>query len=503
MGALRYVVLSDLHLGAQYSMLTHTTPDAKEIDVTVASDTLAAFGVALRQTVTDLSDDTPPTLILNGDALDLGLSKLGDVAQCFRLFIKALFPDTAPRSFAPRILYIPGNHDHHLWRVTQDELFAQQVADPQGKIPDDIIQVMDVFDPTPVRCRLLTSLIQSMSGYADMTVDIVYPSLGLMSADGRQAAVLNHGHQIDSMYRAITRFEAWITGSPPRHQSIESIERQNGPWVDFLWSNLGSAGSVRNTARTLYETMLDAGAAHALACSLADRLIDHLGSKYAIRGDMVLGHGVTVEGVLRGLIDVMAGQAADSQRDGYRELLSAAEIADLRWYIGGPLAKHMARTLGIDGRPRLNLEELQSMAFVFGHTHKPFQDQLLIEGYRAPVSIFNTGGWVMDQPTMMSRQGAAAVLIDEHINVRSLRLFNDPVNDVMPAVTVGGLGGWFDATSEFHQAIAASIAKRTPGWKSFSDAAFLAMLKRAKSDVFYGTPGAPGRAAYGVAGSFK
>jgi hypothetical protein len=109
----------------------------------------------------------------------------------------------------------------------------------------------------------------------------------------------------------------------------------------------------------------------------------------------------------------------------------------------------------------------------------------------------------MDQPTMMSRQGGAAILIDEQLDVRSLRLFNDPVNDVMPAVTVGGLGGWFDETSEFHHAIAASIEKRALDWKSFSDAAFLSMLKRAKSDVFYGTPGASGRAAYGVAGTFK
>ena len=80
-------------------------------------------------------------------------------------------------------------------------------------------------------------------------------------------------------------------------------------------------------------------------------------------------------------------------------------------------------------------------------------------GYDRPVGIFNTGGWVMDQPTMTSTQGASAMFIDDELNVASLRLFNDPVNGRMAPVHARGVGGFHDRDNPMLAALAAGIER--------------------------------------------
>jgi metallophosphoesterase superfamily enzyme len=121
LSALKYVCLSDLHLGADYSVLTRMDDEGKT-NLLKPSATLDALGTALRQYVPAVSDTEHPTLILLGDVLDLGLSSTGAVAQAFKRFIEALFPAQVQPVFSTQVLCVPGNHDHHLWRTAQDQL---------------------------------------------------------------------------------------------------------------------------------------------------------------------------------------------------------------------------------------------------------------------------------------------------------------------------------------------------------------------------------------------
>jgi hypothetical protein len=86
MSALKYVCLSDLHLGADYSVLTRMDGQGKTT-LLEPSDTLRTFGPALRETVRALSGPELPTLILMGDVLDLGLSPAGAVGQDVKRFV--------------------------------------------------------------------------------------------------------------------------------------------------------------------------------------------------------------------------------------------------------------------------------------------------------------------------------------------------------------------------------------------------------------------------------
>ena len=84
--SIRHVVLSDIHLGARDSLLTHVERNGAIADG--PSDVLASFSDAMRETLLD----ERPQLVLLGDALDLGLSPFGDVSKSFLQLLDAFFP---------------------------------------------------------------------------------------------------------------------------------------------------------------------------------------------------------------------------------------------------------------------------------------------------------------------------------------------------------------------------------------------------------------------------
>ncbi len=475
--ALRYVCLSDLHLGAGYSTLTAVDAQGRP-DPTRPGETLTALGQALRALLATFGDGPRPTLILLGDVLDMGLSPMGDVAAAFRCFVEAVMLDDAGRPlFAPRVLCVPGNHDHHLWRLAQDQHFQDGLV--EGRIEADLIEHTALFDADNVAAAigspLLTRLVASHAALADARVDIVYPNLGLLDAARKRCVVLHHGHYVDPMYRAVSSLDAQAPGAGGTAKtaalSVAQLETQNGAWVDFLWSDLGSAGRTGTEATTLYEVMRDAGASHRFSQRLAKGLVASLGKTFGTSGNSTTLQGITVNQLVLGALDATLGQGAESQRDSYLEVMSDSDVADLRWYLSGPVRLQLERS----GVAPAELD----LSFVFGHTHKPFEDELPVAGFACPVGVFNTGGWVMDQPTMTSTQGAAAVFIDAALDVASLRLFNDPLNGVIAPVAARGVGGFRDRDNAMLAALADGIAQTAPVWAAFSRSAQQATEHRA------------------------
>lgn len=70
--------------------------------------------------------DRPPTLILAGDVLDLALSLDEVCSTVYRLFAHIAFGGEP--AFEPLIHYVPGNHDHHQWKVTRESQYTTYVA---------------------------------------------------------------------------------------------------------------------------------------------------------------------------------------------------------------------------------------------------------------------------------------------------------------------------------------------------------------------------------------
>ncbi|MEM7666587.1 MAG: metallophosphoesterase [Pseudomonadota bacterium] len=446
--SIRHVVLSDLHLGARDSLLTHAHGSGEIADG--PSEVLAAFANGMRET---LDNQEKPQLVLLGDALDLGLSPFGDVSKSFLQLLDAFYPADGADLFSRDIIYVAGNHDHHLWRIAQDNGFLSALEN--GKIPGDLDAVTSLFGTPSHRCRLMESLIAHRPHLAGASVKIAYPNWGLSDSKSSRAVVMHHGHYLDGMYRALSNMRAFLGDGGARPATMAQLEQENGPWIDFLWSDLGSAGEIGNEAGSLYEVMLSAGASHDFAESIARRVTGGLHAKLGINPKMQLKYGVTLDNLIRAAVDLTAGRAAERQRDGYGHVLGEDEIEDLGWYLGTPMAHQMRQEL--TDMPR-------ELSFIFGHTHKPFQDELLVDGFDVPVGIFNTGGWVLDEPTLMPVQGCAAMLVSDELEVASLRLFNDPTDGTIAPVRVEGSGRLSRLVDEAGEAVEGASAH----WADFS-----------------------------------
>ena len=461
--SIRHVVLSDCHLGARDSLLTHI--DSCDAIADGPSKVLAAFANAMGET---FKYTDKPQLVLLGDALDLGLSPFGDVSKSFLQLLDAFFPAVGPDLFQREIIYVAGNHDHHLWRMAQDHEFVSALG--RGELPQDIQSVTPIFGTPSHRCRLMESLVAHRPHLHDAAVRIAYPNWGISDAASGRAVVMHHGHYLDGMYRALSNLRGFLGEEEPRPATMRQLEQENGPWIDFLWSDLGSAGDVGGEVGSLYATMLSAGASHDFAEGLARRITGGLHSKLGINPRMELKYGITLDNLIRAGVDLTAGQAAERQRDGHAHVLGEAEIEDIGWYLGTPMAQQMQAELG--SMPR-------ELSFIFGHTHKPFQDELTVDGFDLPVGVFNTGGWVLDEPTLMPVQGCSAMLVSDDLEVASLRLFNDPTDGTIAPVRVEGSG----RQSKLVDEAASAVEGAADHWADFSGTVHARILEEADKRV--------------------
>src|SRR6202044_907683 len=109
---IRYVIVSDLHFGAENSVLTSLNerpPSATDTGFSTETQRPSPMlpGVVTGRPHPPGKKDRPPTLILAGDILDLALSPDEASAMVFRLFAHLAYEDGAP-AFDPVVHYVPG-----------------------------------------------------------------------------------------------------------------------------------------------------------------------------------------------------------------------------------------------------------------------------------------------------------------------------------------------------------------------------------------------------------
>src|SRR5208283_880447 len=164
---IRYVCLSDLHLGAENSILTRLTSvsDAAvkwKADPTKASDVMVRLADCLKLLISQNQGPQKPTLILNGDALELALADVNVAAMVFERFME-LTMKPGEELFDKTIYYNPGNHDHHVWETARETQYIEkylsstQWGDPLVPPWHTTNMFLGEYDPVP--CYLLNRLL--------------------------------------------------------------------------------------------------------------------------------------------------------------------------------------------------------------------------------------------------------------------------------------------------------------------------------------------------------
>src|SRR5439155_26768484 len=120
-------------------------------DPETTSPVLSLLVDCLRALIERNEGSQKPTLMLNGDILEMALTDTNKAAMVFDRFIALAFPPDGEALFEKNILYLPGNHDHHIWESAREALYAQFIAGtpPGGKLPTPW-HTTPLFKPDPV-----------------------------------------------------------------------------------------------------------------------------------------------------------------------------------------------------------------------------------------------------------------------------------------------------------------------------------------------------------------
>ncbi len=453
-----YVCLSDLHLGAAYSLASRPKLDIPE----TPPDCIAAFIAALRDTLPQaFTTNKPPTLVLLGDCLDFDFATLQENVDAFCDFIEQLYPPEGPALFDREIIYIPGNHDHRLWTQMEDFIFSKATQNNA-----QFAATTPLYDSVGIPSRLLNQALENRrqsknTSAAKVSVSLRYPNWAICNPQCTRQIIFHHGHYLESIYRGMSEFYRLFSDSMP--ETAAQIELENGPWVNFLWSSLGLSQRSISVVESLYNTMINPGAVHDVSKKMAASLCDWLDSQYGISRSTRIHEHTTLESLLVGLLDATVGRCFQPERAELTQVLSQNFEQGMAWY----LSSIVSAQLHEDSSPA-NAKALDT-GFIFGHSHKPFSRYQYIPKFENAVAIMNCGGWVMDSYDIADIQGGAAVFIDSELNTANLRLFQSPLNDSMPAVCVELLDNCLEnpLAKNLHKSVQKDLQSRDSKWHAF------------------------------------
>jgi hypothetical protein len=471
---IRYVCLSDLHFGAENSILSCLVKDNIIVDTTTASSVLDGLVATLTTLIGANEDKTrKPTLILNGDILELALASDNVALMVFELFLDRAFPSGGDFLFDHTILYQVGNHDHHLWETARELQFATLLKDlgPDAPlpIPWHTTKLYYREDTRPVRSELLEQVARRRPHRDGIKVRVSYPNMGIRSDDGRTSIVFHHGHFVESMYHLMTTLKTFIFPGRPRPTEVWDIEAENFAWIDFFWSTLGRSGQVGEDVGLIYDMLQSDEAIQKLVGNVAAGI-----TATSTKKGILASLRWLIRPIVAKALKMVVSRVAASERKTPKAALSHDAETGLMAYLSGPLIKQLASE-----SPHKDGRLPEQLKFVFGHTHKPFVDTRVVPGLASPVRIFNTGGWVVDTLEVEPLHGANLVLIDESLEVACVRLYNQAADAAAYRVKLDD--GLPAEQGPFYERLSSLIRPDDDLWRSFSAAAAELVTERAKT----------------------
>lgn len=440
MGEVRYLCLSDLHLGEEDSVLSNMNEDGTEGDPAQPGPLLEQLALCVKDLAGKLWTKKP-ILVLNGDALELALCPLHRASMAFQCFINQ-FKDGDSFLFE-KILFVPGNHDHHLWVMTREDQYKDYLQrkkkDPSVvTLPEQwhSTKLFSELDNKSVICHYLTDLIQRPPVKLDLKVQVAYPNLGIIrekklnsEQTPEKCVVFHHGHFTEWIYNAMSTVNDWIfspNGNPARH--VWQIEKENFAWIDFAWSALGQSWDSPQGLESVYEKASDNRKFGEVLANLSSGLAKEIGTQSF---DWV--EGTMIEKFLKLIYVSFSG----SEKGRTGATLSPDGLKQLFQYCEGPLHAQICYDILALQQGKNELDEtvynadffkdtlVPPTTLILGHTHKPFASHEGFHGYSGGVDLYNAGGWVVESLDYAPLHGGSIILVDDQLNVAGIRMFNE------------------------------------------------------------------------------
>ncbi len=470
---IKYVCLSDTHFGEEDSLLTNLKTASSEIDPNSPSPVMEELVKCLKSIIGKSTDSQKPTLVLNGDILEMALTTTEKAAMVFVRFIELIMPKG--KELFGRIVYVPGNHDHHLWETARETQYVNYLS---TKTTSDILQepwhtskMFDTKGPL-VQSYFLTKLIQRFPNLKKFKIEVAYPNFGLISSDEKKSVIFHHGHFIESIYQLMTTLRTELFPDRDKLTKIWQIEKENFAWIDFFWSTMGRSGNMGSDVEMIYEKMYEKKAFKDFLGKVAINIAKKHDIPYVPGIPWVIDEDKVESKLLTWAFNKIV-EKMYPERNNLDDLLGEKSEKGLRSYMNTPLHNQI-----IDEKM---MSAVEDVTFIFGHTHKPFQECMNIKNYPSWVKIYNTGGWVVESIKPEPKHGGAIILIDENLDSASLRMFNENKDSDGYIVKVEDARHPGTKPTKFYEEIVKSVVVDKYPWKSFSDSVAKAVNIRAQN----------------------
>jgi len=430
MGLIRYVCLSDQHLGYDLGLLTKLDGQGHPIYSEV-SPVMQAFCDGLRELlVKNRQEHTAqfeemgrPTLVLMGDVLDLAFATMNGAGMVFETFMRLIAQD-GDRLF-DQIIFIPGNHDHHLWETAREAKYLDYVRKNPDQPTTELVpwHATNVFVTTDARARppdpriltlpvyseFLTILAQKFPALKDHKVRIAYPNFGLFNQDNSNCVLFHHGHFFEGLYYFPSTLKELLFPHQKWPRDVWDVECENFAWIDFVWSELGRSGQVGQDMETIYERLI-----RGLQSTI--RGPNQLPSLSRVRSEPESVIRETEHHLAESFLSVIENMSVEWESSHTDHPMSRHLRFLLRWYVNWPLRNQVIAELGRE------LSHAPPMTLLFGHTHKPFLDTMRLTAW-GKIYAYNTGGWLIQSVDAEPVYGGALAFINEDLQTAYLRMY--------------------------------------------------------------------------------
>ena len=388
------IVMSDLHLGrpSSYFCSDHS-----------------AFA-ANRKAILNLLQQVgaQDELILNGDIMELSLAGWKEVGRELAEFFN-LLAEAGPYQ---RIVYVPGNHDHHFWRLLVEKILLLHNVENKNALPD-IDEYPFCFVDQKFSSRDYDVIMNHFwpAGSAMPEMVIKYPH-HLLQVKGRplgrpateQTYLITHGHFLEDLFVPMN-----ILIEPAR---LDELEAFNNIWLEAFHYHLGQAGRLSNRVRTLLDRYEKGGRQ---SFQVIKKVLDEIYVRINRRYRIVL----PFNWMLKHAIKKIVKQVTLSR---HSELFGVALNKDLkkniRAYVSKYLLSRYKKALRSDFHFPGGTDIPTPFTFLFGHTHRPVAGPETAEAWididKQIFPIANSGGWLRSDTTgKIKGQNAGLILINQ------------------------------------------------------------------------------------------
>jgi len=197
MKKIRVMALSDLHLGEPEGLLYNNPPNILDVFINKVAELAAGNGGI---------EDGIEELLLVGDIVDLSEAKSEEAYANIMDFLKALLK----KIHVEKIVFIPGNHDHHLWVEMLESNYGKGYKECTPKTR------VSIQRPKPFMERCIPTDYKG-------DVEAYYPFYKIRI--NNSMFLFDHGHL----------FSSFLNKKAGPVSGLEEIEEKTWEFMEYIW----------------------------------------------------------------------------------------------------------------------------------------------------------------------------------------------------------------------------------------------------------------------------